>query len=122
VARTIAGGLCIVLPTKQMLPFLLLLSIPFYHVCEFRLKFLQDQTDFLVVGIIGKQGVGKSTIMSLLSGNKFTDENRHMIFRPSAKDTRELAQHKTNGIQTFVTAERTILLDVQVVCTICIFL
>ena len=52
--------------------------------------------------------------MSLLAGNKFTDENRQMIFRPSGKDSRELAQHKTSGIHAFITTERTILLDVQV--------
>ena len=64
--------------------------------------------------MIGKQGVGKSTLLSLLAGNKFTDSNENMIFRPSGKDTRELAQNKTSAIQAFVTTERTILLDVQV--------
>jgi protein SMG9 len=68
----------------------------------------------LVVGVIGKQGVGKSTLLSLLAGNKFTDSNENMIFRPCGKDTRESAQNKTTGIQAYVTAERTILLDVQV--------
>lgn len=35
---------------------------------------LLDQTDFLVVGVIGPQGVGKSTILSVLGGaGPFTD-------------------------------------------------
>ena len=36
-------------------------------------QMLLDQTDFLVVGVIGLQGSGKSTIMSFLAGN--TDED-----------------------------------------------
>ena len=67
-----------------------------------------------MVGVIGKQRVGKSTLLSLLAGNKFTDSNENMIFRPSGKDSRELAQNKTSAIQAYVTSERTILLDVQV--------
>lgn len=29
-----------------------------------------EQSDFLVVGVLGKQGVGKSTVMSLLAGTR----------------------------------------------------
>ena len=31
---------------------------------------LLEQSDFLVVGVLGKQGVGKSTVMSLLAGTR----------------------------------------------------
>lgn len=34
------------------------------------LEYLSDQSDFLVVGIAGYQGVGKSTIISLLADPK----------------------------------------------------
>ena len=38
------------------------------------LQILVDQTNFLVVGIVGPQGVGKSTILSMLAGTSpFTD-------------------------------------------------
>jgi ABC-type thiamine transport system ATPase subunit len=37
--------------------------------CDGALEFLLDQSDFIVVGCLGLQGVGKSTIMSLLAGN-----------------------------------------------------
>lgn len=39
------------------------------QLCEYPLEFLYDQQDFLVVGCLGAQGVGKSTIMSLLTCN-----------------------------------------------------
>ncbi len=83
------------------------------------LEFMCDQPDFLVVGVLGKKGVGKSTLMSLLAGSKY-DENSQMLFKTAdciktaTKDFSDLAQHKTNGIQAFITSERTILLDVQV--------
>lgn len=72
--------------------------------------YLSDQSDFLVIGILGKKGVGKSTVMSLLAGSKFDDSSP--IFKTS-KDSLDFAQHKTSGINAFVTSERTILLDVQ---------
>lgn len=37
------------------------------QLCENSIDFLYDQQDFLVVGCLGAQGVGKSTIMSLLT-------------------------------------------------------
>lgn len=72
------------------------------------LEFLVDQPDFLVVGILGKRGVGKSTIMSQLAGSKAE------VFKAGHRDARDMTQHKTSGIQAYVTHERTILLDVQV--------
>lgn len=39
------------------------------QLCENPLDYLLDQQDFLVVGCVGAQGVGKSTIMSLLTSN-----------------------------------------------------
>jgi len=37
------------------------------QLCENSIDFLHDQQDFLVVGCLGAQGVGKSTIMSQLT-------------------------------------------------------
>jgi len=39
------------------------------QLCENSIDFLYDQQDFLVVGCLGAQGVGKSTIMSLLTSH-----------------------------------------------------
>lgn len=40
------------------------------------LQYLRDQTDMLVVGVIGLQGAGKSTVMSLLSANTPEEDQR----------------------------------------------
>ena len=37
--------------------------------CDSAIEFLLDQTDVLVVGVLGLQGTGKSTLMSLLAAN-----------------------------------------------------
>lgn len=69
--------------------------------------YLSDSNDnYTVIGVLGKTGVGKSTIMSLLTGSNVN------TFKPSASEG-ETAKHKTNGIDCYVTNERTILLDVQ---------
>lgn len=39
------------------------------QLCENSIDFLYDQQDFLIVGCLGAQGVGKSTIMSLLTSH-----------------------------------------------------
>ena len=39
-------------------------------------QYLRDQTDMLVVGVIGLQGTGKSTVMSLLSANTPEEDQR----------------------------------------------
>lgn len=54
---------CIVLTQRKFL-FLMML------------QYLRDQTDMLVVGVIGLQGTGKSTIMSLLSANTPEEDQR----------------------------------------------
>ena len=38
------------------------------------LEYLSDQNDFLVVGVVGYQGVGKSTILSLLAEPKLLNK------------------------------------------------
>lgn len=71
------------------------------------LDHLSDQnTDYLVVGVLGKQGVGKSTLMSQLAGSTG-------LFDSSKDQAQHSVQHKTNGVSAFITGERTILLDVQ---------
>lgn len=73
---------------------------------------LMEQPDFLVVGCLGLQGVGKSTIMSLLAGSR-TGSGRPQMFRPQSKDTQDHQGYQTSGIDLVVTTERVILLDVQ---------
>lgn len=68
-------------------------------------EFLQEQSDFLVVGVLGKQGVGKSTLMSMLAGNRYHDDERTFVFKSGARSS--------VAVQAFVSAERTIWLDLQ---------
>lgn len=80
--------------------------------------FLLDNNDFLVVGIIGQQGAGKSSLMSLLGGNSWRDKRFH--FRPQGFEAKEKGVHMTNGVEMFITAERLILLDTQPVMSLSI--
>lgn len=77
------------------------------------MEVLLDQTDFFVVGVLGLQGSGKSTILSLLAGNNPSDNIRQYIFPPQSKESKELSEHQTTGINMYVTGERTIFLDTQ---------
>ncbi|XP_039586096.1 protein SMG9-like, partial [Passer montanus] len=45
--------------------------------CDSALEFLLEQTDVLVVGALGLQGTGKSTVMSLLAGNQPEEDPRY---------------------------------------------
>lgn len=80
--------------------------------CDNALEYLVDQPDFYVVGIIGMQGAGKSTVMSILSG-QYGQTGIRQLFRPQSRELRELGQHCTTGVDIYVTPERTILLDTQ---------
>ncbi|KAK6621365.1 hypothetical protein RUM43_011671 [Polyplax serrata] len=71
------------------------------------LEFLSDQNDFLVVGVTGYQGVGKSTLMSLLAEPRFLSKNVEKT------EDLESAVHKTDGIDIYVTSNRTMFLDTQ---------
>lgn len=72
---------------------------------------LADNNGFLVVGVLGKKGTGKSTIMSKLAARSL-NETKDNVFR--VNHSSDLAKHCTNGVNAFVTCERMILLDVQV--------
>lgn len=77
------------------------------HFADTLDHYLSDTNEnYTVIGVLGKTGVGKSTIMSLLGGRESS------VFRAAGAES-EAAKHKTSGIDCYVTAERTILLDVQ---------
>ncbi|XP_029636226.1 protein SMG9 isoform X1 [Octopus sinensis] len=83
------------------------------HWCDTGMEVLVDQNNFFVVGVLGMQGVGKSTIMSLLAGNSSSDYYRNFVFQPQSKEIREVGSHQTSGVDMFVTNDRVILLDTQ---------
>ncbi|CAI6349731.1 unnamed protein product [Macrosiphum euphorbiae] len=67
---------------------------------------LLDQTDFLVIGCLGLQGVGKSTLMSDIA-------NKPNLFATSTSEYLETTQNCTAGIDAYITKNRIILLDCQ---------
>ena len=77
------------------------------------IDWLLDQNDFLVVGVLGTQGVGKSTILSFLAGNSAQDAYRNYVFQPENREMREDALHQTMGVEMFASPERIIFLDSQ---------
>ena len=84
-----------------------------FHWIDEGIELLQDQNDFMVVGVIGMQSVGKSTILSIVSGNHFSDLQKSFLFKQQTQEVRERASHMTIGIDMAVTSERLILLDTQ---------
>ncbi|KAI9260373.1 hypothetical protein EDC94DRAFT_610947 [Helicostylum pulchrum] len=71
------------------------------------LKNLTDHPGHFVIGIIGKQGIGKSTILS-----HFTQTPQH-TFSTQPNDEFLFQGHKTDGIDMYITPERAILLDTE---------
>ncbi|KAG2173395.1 hypothetical protein INT44_008747 [Umbelopsis vinacea] len=90
------------------------------------LRALADYPGHFVVGVIGKQGVGKSTVLSAFSEdpknvcrvvNVGSFHYNHVDILPPqtftiAPATKAL-DHQTTGVDMYVTAERIILLDTQ---------
>ncbi|XP_057302380.1 nonsense-mediated mRNA decay factor SMG9-like [Hydractinia symbiolongicarpus] len=75
---------------------------------------LLDQTDYVVVGCVGLQGAGKSTVMSMLAGQQVESLGKtRLVFRPQKRTDLEKCTYRTVGIDMYVTHERLILLDTQ---------
>ena len=75
---------------------------------------LETNSDFFVVGCVGTQGCGKSTILNLLATNEGFDDVLHHdgIFQTrSAKEFLFSSMPATEGIQMYITPDRNILLD-----------
>ncbi|XP_019741809.1 protein SMG9 [Hippocampus comes] len=81
--------------------------------CDSAMEYLRDQTDMLVVGVIGLQGTGKSTVMSLLSANTPEEDQRGYAFRTQTQEMKERGGNQSTGIDFFITQERIIFLDTQ---------
>ncbi|XP_075155239.1 protein SMG9 [Haematobia irritans] len=79
---------------------------------------MKTNTDFFVVGVVGTQGVGKSTILNLLANEQqdydyyrkvFVDEDS--IFPTKLKANKCSARSRTESTHLFITSDRMILLD-----------
>uniref|UniRef100_A0A0N5ALP9 Protein SMG9 n=1 Tax=Syphacia muris TaxID=451379 RepID=A0A0N5ALP9_9BILA len=73
----------------------------------------ETNSNFCVIGAIGPQGTGKSTLLSMLSGNDHQDMYRQYAFRPASREAVESCRFQTSKISIFVTKNRLILLDCQ---------
>ena len=109
------------------------LMTPQLELCADEVRpLLGENTDFTVVGVLGCQGVGKSTIMSLLAGAGWRGggsdaaadtaadsmagggaELANPPFPPNPPEAWARGAHGTSGVDVQVTAERLILLDTQ---------
>lgn len=89
--------------------------------CEVSTDSFMDQNDFLVVGILGQQSVGKSTVMSLLASGNPSQPVKDMCFKPQDYDQAVGASHCTSGIDLYVTANRMLLLDTQPLMSASVF-
>ncbi|XP_011494881.1 PREDICTED: protein SMG9 isoform X2 [Ceratosolen solmsi marchali] len=78
------------------------------QLSENTLDYLYDQQDFLVIGSVGAQGVGKSTIMSLLTSDYIPN-----IFPVQGLSHFQNGVNCTTGIDFYVTKNRVIYLDTQ---------
>lgn len=83
-----------------------------FQMSDACLEFLTDQPDFLVVGVLGLQGVGKSTLMSHLAGNP-ASQLTDTLFKVETYQQQESAGYCTSGVDFVVTPNRMILLDTQ---------
>lgn len=63
--------------------------------------YVQENNDFLVVGIVGAQGVGKSTVLNLLATNKVTDNLKKAVFTDTEPQQN---MEDYDGVQIFTDA------------------
>ncbi|CAJ0959555.1 unnamed protein product, partial [Mesorhabditis belari] len=68
---------------------------------------------YSVIGAIGPQGVGKSTLLSMIGGNTSQEMYRQYIFRPCSREAIEGSRHQTACVYVYVTKTRMILIDCQ---------
>ncbi|CAM0912382.1 unnamed protein product [Alopecurus aequalis] len=77
------------------------------------LTYLTENNDFMVIGIIGPPGVGKSTIMNALYGYDGSSPGMHPPFATQTEEIKAMAKHCTEGVDFRISHERFILLDTQ---------
>ena len=82
---------------------------------------MTDNTDFLVVGVVGLQSAGKSTVLNHLAnyikpdgGGGVNKGELQEIFREQNFEKEMLGEHGTNGVKAWIApTSRVIFLDTQ---------
>lgn len=122
-APTPIAGQDLQLPPRMTRPSTLLISNGVFNV-NARKLFHKSNTDFTVIGVLGAQSVGKSTLLNLLSMERDSDYDYYQhLFSPDADDcifplrhrakTQQQNSKRSRGesLQFFITRERYVLLD-----------
>ncbi|XP_052635659.1 nonsense-mediated mRNA decay factor SMG9, partial [Harpia harpyja] len=83
--------------------------------CDSALEFLLEQTDVLVVGALGLQGTGKSTVLSsLLAANQHRGGSPVLRVPPAGPGAAGARAGARRAASTsFITQERVVFLDTQ---------
>ncbi|XP_004530548.1 protein SMG9 [Ceratitis capitata] len=117
-ANNLAANVQIVEPLPQMTRPSTIISSTGVINATTRKMLMKGNTDFLVVGVIGTQGVGKSTIMNLLANDDMNCDyqqeifiNEGGIFPTKLKQHKCYARSRTESTHMFITSDRLILLD-----------
>lgn len=77
------------------------------------LQLIADNQEFMVVGVLGPPGAGKSTILNELYGFESSSQGILPPFNTQTEDIRAMARHCSVGIELRMAAERIILVDTQ---------
>lgn len=87
------------------------MSKSFSHLSgELAERALSDNREFLVVGVLGTQGSGKSSLLSSMYSHERSQED---IFPPQSLEHILASSHCTEGIHMGVSPDRVIFLDTQ---------
>ena len=82
--------------------------------CEPLYDYMSENNDFIVIGVIGCQSVGKSQLLNaLINQQKSKSEEKSRMFRVQTFEKQMLSEHCTNGVNSWVGENRIIYLDSQ---------
>ena len=82
--------------------------------CEPLNDYMSENNDFIVIGVIGTQSVGKSLLLNaLINQQKGKSEEKSRMFRVQTFEKQMLSEHCTNGVNSWVAENRIIYLDSQ---------
>eukprot|EP01012_Entosiphon_sulcatum_P004751 TRINITY_DN11965_c0_g1_i1.p1 TRINITY_DN11965_c0_g1~~TRINITY_DN11965_c0_g1_i1.p1 ORF type:complete len:655 (-),score=102.03 TRINITY_DN11965_c0_g1_i1:252-2216(-) len=103
-------------PPPTPVPVVKLMNEQFELNTEAASKLLSDSTDFFVIGVVGPQGAGKSTVASeLCSHVAYPTLRRERAFHMASRESSFDSRHDTVGIDLGVTTDRLIVLDCQAI-------